>query len=121
MCIPIIFIVEAVNSQNEDCVGAARRGGVYPAIIPGKRMGRSSRAIPGSENAGFSECTSRRVERRRGDGGWSSKDRRGASPRLSCLLTADGQRLRLAPDRGSCHEVERAEQRGAARELVRPA
>lgn len=47
LCIPIIFNVEAVNSQNEDRVSAARRGGANPAIIPGKRMERSSRAIPG--------------------------------------------------------------------------
>lgn len=30
MCIPIIFNVEAVNSQNEGSVRAARRGGVKP-------------------------------------------------------------------------------------------
>lgn len=30
MCIPIIFNVEAVNSQNEGFVRAARRGGVRP-------------------------------------------------------------------------------------------
>lgn len=47
LCIPIIFNVEAVNSQNGDRVSAARRGGANPAIIPGKRMKRSSRAIPG--------------------------------------------------------------------------
>lgn len=47
LCIPIIFNVEAVNSQNEDRVSAARRGGANPAIIPGKWMERSRRAIPG--------------------------------------------------------------------------
>jgi len=30
VCIPIIFNVEAVNSQKEDSAGAARRGGVKP-------------------------------------------------------------------------------------------
>lgn len=47
VCIPIIFNVEAANSQNERRVGAARGGGVNHAIIPGKRMERSRRAIPG--------------------------------------------------------------------------
>lgn len=47
LCIPIIFNVEAVNSQNEDRASAARRGGAIQAIIPGKRMERSSRAFPG--------------------------------------------------------------------------
>lgn len=67
MCIPIIFNVEVVNSQNECTVGAARRGGVNPAIIPGKRIGRSSRAVLGSAHR-FSEGT-------------------------SCLLKQEGQKL----------------------------
>lgn len=62
VCIPIIFNVEAVNSQNEGSVRAARWGGVSPAIIPGKRIGRSCRAIPGSERL-FSEGRGRRVKR----------------------------------------------------------
>lgn len=69
MCIPIIFNVEAVNSQNEGSVGAARRGGVNPAIIPGKRIGRSRRAIPGSERRvqrkERSRASARERERRR--------------------------------------------------------
>ena len=93
VCIPIIFNVEAVNSQNEGCASAARRGGVSPAIIPGKRMVRSCRAIPGSERR-FSERPRRRRVRpeaepgstglRRAPPGWAGAPaprRRPAPPR----------------------------------------
>lgn len=45
MCIPIIFNVEAVNSQNEGSVSAARRGGVkrnYSWKANGEKQPRDS-------------------------------------------------------------------------------
>lgn len=52
VCIPIISNAEAVNSQNEDRVGAARRGGASPRNYSWKADG--AKQPRDSWDAGFS-------------------------------------------------------------------
>lgn len=123
MFIPIIFNVEAVNSQNEGSVGAARRGGVSPAIIPGKPIGRSSRAIPGIERR-FSEDCSRRVitaEKRSQNTTRENGQILGGCERgLTVMRNGCGRRDGAGVGAVSGRSAARAPTAGAEWELVRP-
>lgn len=82
MSIPIIFNVEAVNSQNEASVRAARRGGVKLCNYSWKATRQKLPRGSWERSAGSAKAGSRRVKR-----GESAREKQHGSGWLSWELT----------------------------------